>query len=227
MKKPGQTFWFIVAVVILGIFQCDNLLYAGGPGKHKGWGKAKKEKGEKFKYGAHGGNTRVYSLPPVGSIQSSARKYRYVYYPDIAMYYNRDNDRYFWLQGSDWVSGHEMPDWARVKYLPRVELELPYLTPYSDHTWIVESFPAAPEVSGFVMKPGKGKGPPDHAPAWGYRRKYNYFYYPQANVYYNIDTKRYFWIDGGDWRFGIEIPSGVILDEGSRTKLVLGSPWPY
>jgi len=256
MKKPVGTFWLLVIALILGVVFSDCPLLAKGHGNSKGGekkrnqksnknhGKPEKQENQGMKQGykqeyEHGenrekfrkvvppGHARVYSPPPAGSIQKDARKYRYIYYPDIEMYYNRDTDRYFWLQGEKWTSAQAMPEWARVKYLPRIELDEYYMTPYADHPWVGQSFPNGPEVAGVVKDSGRVKGPPSHAPAWGYRRKYNYNYYPQTNVYYNVETKRYFWVDGGNWRFGIEIPSGVILDQGTMSKVVLGSPYPY
>lgn len=239
MKEAGRMFWSLVMAWFLMMGFSNAPLLAKGEGKDKGDGQAKQQKGEKkakkekqqkapkTQIVVPQRRVRIYSPPSAGSIQKDARTYHYIYYPDITMYYNRDTNRYFWLQNGNWVSAHTIPDWARVKNLPRVELDEYYLTPYADHPWVTQSFPTGPEVTGVVVSPRQGNGPPAHAPAYGYRRKYNYNYYPQANVYYNVETKRYFWIEGGSWGFGIEVPKGMNLDDTKKTTMVLGSPFPY
>lgn len=49
------------------------------------------------------------------------------------------------------------------------------------------------------------KGPPDHAPAHGYRAKYRYNYYPEVRVYFDLDRNIYFYLDP-DWRSSRELP---------------------
>lgn len=52
-----------------------------------------------------------------------------------------------------------------------------------------------------------GHGPPPHAPAWGYRAKYRYRYYPDAFVYFDIDRKIYFYLEGSNWKVSASLPS--------------------
>jgi len=40
----------------------------------------------------------------------------------------------------------------------------------------------------------KKGGPPPHAPAYGYRAKYQYRYYPSAGVYYDTYRQLYFYL---------------------------------
>jgi hypothetical protein len=69
-------------------------------------------------------------------------------------------------------------------------------------------------------------GPPPHAPAHGYRRKFAYTYYPGANVYHASDRGVYFWIESGSWKVGARLPSSVRLDaaEGIAVELDTDTP---
>ncbi|HEY0915049.1 MAG TPA: hypothetical protein VGE22_09295, partial [Solimonas sp.] len=48
--------------------------------------------------------------------------------------------------------------------------------------------------------------PPDWAPAHGHRAKHRYMYYPSHQVYYEPASTTWFWLDGGNWRFGSRLP---------------------
>lgn len=48
--------------------------------------------------------------------------------------------------------------------------------------------------------------PPPWAPAHGYRAKHQYVYYPVHEIYYEPARDIWFWIDGGNWRFGSSLP---------------------
>jgi len=48
--------------------------------------------------------------------------------------------------------------------------------------------------------------PPDWAPAHGYRAKHRYMYYPSHQIYYEPASTTWFWLDGGNWRFGASLP---------------------
>ena len=62
-------------------------------------------------------------------------------------------------------------------------------------------------------KKGNG-GPPIHAPAHGYKAKYNYNYYPKSNVYLDTSRKLYLYMDGDNWR----IPVSLLLDSKVRLR---------
>ena len=68
----------------------------------------------------------------------------------------------------------------------------------------VENPPEEPEVS-------KKNGPPDHAPAHGYRAKHTYRYYPNESTYYDAKRKLYFFMEKGGWTFGATLPSSISL----------------
>ncbi|WP_394759497.1 hypothetical protein, partial [Flavobacterium sp.] len=43
------------------------------------------------------------------------------------------------------------------------------------------------------------QGPPPWAPAHGYRAKTRHIYFPDHNVYYDLNKREYFYIEGGVW----------------------------
>ncbi len=72
---------------------------------------------------------------------------------------------------------------------------------------------------------GKG-GPPPWAPAHGRRAKYQYRYWPAAQVYFDAGRGFYFWFSGGSWRMGASLPGGISI-AGSYVKLDMDAAKPY
>lgn len=70
-------------------------------------------------------------------------------------------------------------------------------------------------------------GPPAHAPAHGYRKKFQYRYYADHRVYHAADRGLYFWLEGDDWRFGVELPSHIVLETSMGVVVELASDSPY
>lgn len=82
--------------------------------------------------------------------------------------------------------------------------------------------------------------PPPWAPAHGRRakeaheevrvvREYRYMYYPQQQVYYAPEQRLWFWMNGGNWQFGVNLPlqySGYSYAT-SGVSVVLHSDRPY
>lgn len=71
-------------------------------------------------------------------------------------------------------------------------------------------------------------GPPpwaaDHR--W-YRRSYGYYYYPGCDVYYRPADRVWFYLDGGNWRFGASLPDRIRVDFGQAVSLRLETDRPY
>jgi len=70
-------------------------------------------------------------------------------------------------------------------------------------------------------------GPPPHAPAHGYRAKYQYRYYPSCSVYYDYGRKIYFYIKGDHWEFGASLPSHLRIGLGDSVNIELDTDKPY
>ena len=65
-------------------------------------------------------------------------------------------------------------------------------------------------------------GPPPWAPAHGWRRKHEtYYYYPVVQVYYYPSVRRYYWFEGNQWRFGVQLPSYYVIERQERVVLSL------
>ena len=69
--------------------------------------------------------------------------------------------------------------------------------------------------------------PPDHAPAHGYRAKHRYVYYPEREIYYAPESRLWFWISGGDWRFGASLPAAYQQYTSGGVSIELASDRPY
>ena len=73
----------------------------------------------------------------------------------------------------------------------------------------------------------KKGGPPSHAPAYGYRAKYQYRYYPGSSVYYDYERKIYFYIKGDHWEVGASLPSHLRIGLGDSVDIELDTDKPY
>lgn len=72
--------------------------------------------------------------------------------------------------------------------------------------------------------------PPPWAPAHGYRRHSGYVYFPERNIYYDLKRNGYFFFNGGNWQFGIELPLLYSnFDLVKARKIVFRNNWdkPY
>ena len=74
---------------------------------------------------------------------------------------------------------------------------------------------------------GHGHGPPAHAPAHGYHKKHRYHYYSTANVYFDVDRELYFYVDAGEWKVAVSLPSTIVIEVGEGVTLELETDKPY
>jgi hypothetical protein len=70
-------------------------------------------------------------------------------------------------------------------------------------------------------------GPPAHAPAYGYRAKYQYRYYPACSVYFDIGRKVYFYLEGDHWRISTELPDSLRVQLSDYVVLEMDTDRPY
>ena len=73
----------------------------------------------------------------------------------------------------------------------------------------------------------KKGGPPDHAPAHGYRAKHQYRYYPSSNVYKDTERGIYFYLKGDKWEVGASLPLPLREGLGESVSLELDTDKPY
>ena len=76
-------------------------------------------------------------------------------------------------------------------------------------------------------EPTPSGGPPPHAPAHGYRAKYKYHYYPSSQVYFDIDRRTYFYMEGAAWRMSVSLPDRLRVELGGRVEIDMDSDRPY
>lgn len=85
--------------------------------------------------------------------------------------------------------------------------------------------PPPPEI--IVVDGHPGKGPPPWAPAHGFRRKHGYYYYPGASVYFRPADRMWFYLEGGRWRAGAQLPASVQIDFHRSVPLTMATSRPY
>ena len=74
----------------------------------------------------------------------------------------------------------------------------------------------------------KESGPPPHAPAHGYRRKYySYIFYPGCSIYFDIDRNLYFFLDSGAWKTAVILPSHIHLVMEGSVNIEMDTQTPY
>jgi hypothetical protein len=74
----------------------------------------------------------------------------------------------------------------------------------------------------------KEPGPPPHAPAHGYRRKYySYIFYPSCSIYLDIERKLYFFLDAGAWKTAAILPPHIHLAMEGSVNIEMDTQTPY
>ncbi|MCF6133188.1 hypothetical protein [Flavobacterium wongokense] len=74
------------------------------------------------------------------------------------------------------------------------------------------------------------QGPPPWAPAHGYRAKTRHIYFPQYNMYYDMNRSSYLYLNGGHWSVSAALPSifvGVNLGNAAQIQLNYNGYDPY
>ena len=82
-----------------------------------------------------------------------------------------------------------------------------------------------PGESGY--DPSPGKGPPAHAPAHGYRRKFQYDYYPAREVYRDVERGLYFYYEDGKWTTSVTLPRSIEVQLGDSVRIEMDTDKPY
>ena len=66
------------------------------------------------------------------------------------------------------------------------------------------------------------QGPPPWAPAHGYRAKTRHIYFPDQNMYYEIQRGNYIYFNNGKWSVSVKVPSifvGINLGKSTQIEL--------
>ena len=73
----------------------------------------------------------------------------------------------------------------------------------------------------------KKGGPPPWAPAYGYRAKHKYRYYPSSRVYHDRERGVYFYYKDGQWGGSVSLPSSIRIDFNDYVTLAMNASKPY
>ncbi|MES2811039.1 MAG: hypothetical protein V4670_01080 [Bacteroidota bacterium] len=74
------------------------------------------------------------------------------------------------------------------------------------------------------------QGPPPWAPAHGYRAKTRYVYFPDQNIYYDLQARNYIYLSGPNWVVKTSLPKlflGINLGKSSQVELDFYGDRPY
>lgn len=89
-----------------------------------------------------------------------------------------------------------------------------------------KALPPPPPVVEVIAEPAP-KGPPPWAPAHGFRRNRQYYFYPGADVYYRPADRIWFYLEGRDWRIGASLPTSVRVDFTRSVPLEMETARPF
>lgn len=84
------------------------------------------------------------------------------------------------------------------------------------------AFLAAVALAGCVAYPYGGPGYYASSPYY-----YDYYYYPHADVYFQLYTGEYYYRSGGAWRRSRTLPPNIYLDRRDREQLQIRDKTPY
>ncbi len=70
------------------------------------------------------------------------RSHAYYYYPGYDVYYNADNQMWFYLEHGQWRSSNRLPDGIRIDFSRSVALTLTGDRPYLHNNRVVTSYPS-------------------------------------------------------------------------------------
>ncbi|MGC4042125.1 MAG: hypothetical protein QM710_15385 [Flavobacterium sp.] len=73
-------------------------------------------------------------------------------------------------------------------------------------------------------------GPPPWAPAHGYRAQTRHIYFPQYNMYYDMNRSSYLYLNGGQWTVSASVPNiyvGINLGRAAQIQLNYAGYDPY
>lgn len=74
------------------------------------------------------------------------------------------------------------------------------------------------------------QGPPPWAPAHGYRAKTRYVYFPDQNIYYDLQSRNYIYLNGSNWQIRATLPKifvGINLGRSAQVELDFVGDRPY
>lgn len=180
-----------------------------------GWSDAQAKKPNKgHPHGAPPGQAK--KARPAAKAKPAAKpvKKAYRYYADAGVYFDAAAKRYYYRDDSGgWRVTVRLPERIRVRLGDWVVIEAGS-RPYVDYPRHQVVYP-------------RRQGPPPHAPAHGVRKKYQYRYYPDQGIYYDMARRRYYRREGGKWAVVISLPLQIRAQLGRYVQLEMDLDRPY
>ncbi len=87
--------------------------------------------------------------------------------------------------------------------------------------------PPPPEVIMIDQAGSRGPQSWTNTPSRWYHRSYDYYFYPEAGIYYRPSDRTWFYLEGRTWRSVRQLPPGLRVDFGRSVSLKLDSDRPY
>lgn len=84
-------------------------------------------------------------------------------------------------------------------------------------------------TDGLAQGKDRPKGPPNWAPAHGYRAKTRHIYFPDNNFYFDIQKNVYIYLSGDQWQVSVQLPSllaSINLKGAAQVELELYTDTP-
>lgn len=78
--------------------------------------------------------------PAHGQREKEGREYRYVYYPAQQIYYSTEQQIWFWINGSSWSLGVNLPAHFRAQIGSGLAVILPTPRPYAEHAYVEQRY---------------------------------------------------------------------------------------
>jgi hypothetical protein len=86
--------------------------------------------------------------------------------------------------------------------------------------------PAAPETRA-ISSTQEEQAPAATERASDRLQMRQYAYYPQSEVYQDLERGTFFWQEGEQWHWGPELPSHVQIDEADMVQIPLATDYPF
>ena len=189
---------------------------------------------------------------PWAPSQNQTGKYRYLYYPGAAVYFDSVRELFFFNMDGQWIKSPTLPSELRPRLGEFVILNMDTSEPYQFHTEVTKYYPATgqarrseipaspPRVSRSVTPvqkeapPQKTQAVPEQtrqaSPPWASapgEASYRYQYYPDAFVYYDTARNVYYYRPDGQWLESETLPAYIAENMGSPVSLDMNTDRPY
>ncbi|MEZ4527048.1 MAG: hypothetical protein R2941_14115 [Desulfobacterales bacterium] len=126
-------------------------------------------------------------------------EYRYTYYPNAAVYFDRGNKVWHYPSEGKWKTGPRLPKSFHLTEKEGIPLIFDTDRPYTRHQEISRKYPPV----------------------------YHFRYYPDDCTYFDEDSKVYHWFHDGKWEKGASVPKSVRITGKDWVKMEMDTDRPW